>query len=170
VLHALVPVSAHAGALAATGNRFASVRVPLPIGAGDPVERVRRAIDGLRTARARGGFRAGTHLAGAAGAATAAIERAGVAFYSRKATTVVSSVRGPTRHVHLCGATVTDVVAWAPPVGTIALAFTLISYAGRVRVGVYADARVVGDPQPVLYSLEQELASLRTDCAPKLRA
>jgi WS/DGAT/MGAT family acyltransferase len=171
VLHALVPVSAHAGGVdAASGNRFASVLVPLPVGAADPVERVLRAKDGLRAARARGGLRAGAHLVGAAGAATAAIERAGVTLYSRKATAVVSSVRGPPCDVHLCGATVSDILAWAPPPGTIALAFTLMSYAGGVRVGVLADAQVIGDPRPLLQGLERELAGFHGDCGPKLRA
>jgi hypothetical protein len=156
-VHALVPVSVRAGVSAAAGNRFTSVLVPLPIAVLDPSQRLRLAADGLRAARSRTIVGAGVRLVGAAGLVGGAIERLGVSLFSHKASVVVSSVRGPGEPLHLGGSLLRDIIVWAPPPGAIALAVTLMSYAGGVRVGVSADARAIGDPGPIARAIERDL-------------
>jgi hypothetical protein len=92
--------------------------------------------------------------------ATAAIERLGVSLFSHKASVVVSNARGPKRTLHIAGGEIKDIMVWAPAPGDIALAVTLMSYAGRVRISVAADAAVIGDPRPIVVEIERELASL----------
>ena len=160
VLHALVPMSLEARG--GVGNHYGSALVALPVGTADlahRVHQVRRTTRGLRSRRA--GI-AGARLASAAGALSAMVERAGVSFFSRRASVVVSSVRGPSTPVHLCGASVRDIVVWAPASGTITLSVTLMSYAGHARVAVAADARVVGNARRVVAELEREIASVGT--------
>jgi diacylglycerol O-acyltransferase len=120
-------------------------------------ERSRRVAESLRAARARSALRAGLHLVGAAGASGRSVERLAVSFFSRKASVVVSSVRGPTGPLHIGGALLRDILVWAPAPGTIALSVTLMSYTDRVRVGVAADERVIGDAAPLVAALERAL-------------
>lgn len=160
VLHALVPVSLAAGR--GVGNHYGSAIVALPVGTPDLAARLRKVRSTTRTLRSRRAALAGARLAAAAGALSAAIERAGVSFFSKRASVVVSSVRGPTSPLHLCGAFVRDVLVWSPASGTITLSVTLMSYAGRARIGVAADSRVLGNARRVVAELEREIATLST--------
>jgi diacylglycerol O-acyltransferase / wax synthase len=157
VVRAMVPVNLRGAAGGATGNDYASVFVSLPLGDLDSHERVRRIGASLRAARSRGSLRASAHLVGAASVVGAPLERRLVRFFSRRASVVVSSVRGPLVPVHLGGILVRDVLVWAPAPGRVPLSVTLMSYAGRVRIGVSADAHVIGDPTPIVDELEREL-------------
>jgi diacylglycerol O-acyltransferase len=168
-VHALVPVSLRPGAASEDGNRFASVFVGLPVAVADPRERL-RAIHGELRRRRSGGAGSGARLVGAAGAATAAIERLGVALFSRKASVTVSSVRGPGQRIHLAGLPVEDVIAWAPTAGGISVGVTLTSYAGRVRIAVGVDAGLIGDPREITDGIVRELAGESGAFAPGVRA
>jgi hypothetical protein len=99
-------------------------------------------------------------MAVVAGATLPAAPHAAISFYSRKASVVVSSVRGPEQPLHLCGSRIRDVIVWAPPSGEIAFSVTLMSYAGRARIGVAADARVLRDGRRIVRELEDEIASI----------
>ncbi|MCW5833214.1 MAG: DUF1298 domain-containing protein [Labilithrix sp.] len=160
-IHALVPVDARGGAPGGLGNRYGSALVPLPIGAGGLDERVRRVREAVRALRSGGAGAEAARLAEAAGALSGFVERLGVSLFSRRASVTVSSVRGPTRELRLCGAVVRDVVVWAPAAGSIALSVTLMSYAGRARVGVAVDARTIGSARRVVERLERELEQIR---------
>jgi len=98
-VHALVPMSMPPGPDPSAGNRYASVFVPLPMALPDREARVKQLRESLTALRARGAASAGSSLASAAGAATAFVERAGVVLFSRRATVMVSDVRGPTEAV-----------------------------------------------------------------------
>jgi diacylglycerol O-acyltransferase len=161
LLHALVPVDTRAGAPAsAMGNRFGSVLVPLPVGTADLEGRVAGVREATRSLGSRASGIAATRVAAAAGAVSAIVERIGVEVFSRKASAVVSSVRGPTSAVHICGAFVRDVVVWAPAPGNIGVSVTLMSYANRARIAAAVDAHVVDDARRIVHELEQELEGL----------
>ena len=159
-VHALVPVSLHVGESADAGNQYASVFAPLPMTPLDPVARLRRTARGFRRARSRGSVSAGAELVSAASALAAPLERWGVSRFSRKASVVVSSVRGPSESVRICGSLLRDVIVWAPAPGTIGIAVTMMSYAGRVRIAVSTDARAIGDPTAIASRLEHALGVL----------
>jgi hypothetical protein len=157
VLHALVPIDIRHGGANMLGNHYGSVLVPLPVGTSDLATRiayVRAAAGALRSRSA--GARA-ARIATAAGAMSAIVERLGVELFSRKASVVVSSVRGPGSELHLCGSSVRDIMVWAPASGSIAVSVTLMSYAERVRIGIAVDARVIDDARRVVRELELEL-------------
>ena len=158
-VHALVPVRLHHAAHGDRGNDYASVFVELPLADLAPDELVRRIGGSLRVARSRGAVRAGAQLVAAAGTIGGGIERKAVSFFSRRASVVVSSVRGPSKHVHLGGTLLRDVLVWAPAPGSVRLSVTLMSYAGRIRIGVSADALGIGDPALIVDALERELGA-----------
>ena len=158
VLHALVPVIApQTGSSSVLGNHYGSVLVPLPVGAFDLASRIRGGRDAARTLRTHGAGVAAARRAAAAGAISPFIERIGVELFSRRASVTVSSVRGPAHPVHLCGAAVRDITVWAPASGSIPLSVTLMSYDGRARIGVAADAHALGDARRIVRELERQL-------------
>ncbi len=158
VLHALVPVIvSQRGSSDVLGNHYGSVLVPLPVGAFDLAARIRGGRDAARRLRSHGAGVAAARLAAAAGALSPFIERIGVELFSRRASVTVSSVRGPADSVHLCGAAVRDIMVWAPASGSIPLSVTLMSYDGRARIGVAADAHALGDARRIVYELECQL-------------
>jgi WS/DGAT/MGAT family acyltransferase len=165
VIHALVPIDVPRTASMSRrplGNHFGSAFVPLPVGTEDIASRVRAARAAARSLQSRRAGIAGARLAAAAGGLSALVERLGVEFFSKRASVVVSSIRGPERALHVCDAAVRDVIVWSPSPGSIALGVTLMSYAGHVRIGVAADAHVVGDARRVVRELESEIARLST--------
>jgi len=169
-LHALLPVHVPIHDNRDVGNHYGSIIVSLPVDIADPRRRLRRIHDELQTLRSRRAVAGGVNLAFAAGLVPAAVERLGVSFFSRKASAMVSNVRGPAHVLHIAGAAVRDVVVWAPSPGSIALGITFMSYAGRARIAVSADAGVIGNPGGILRALEDELMilapSVSTSSAP----
>ncbi len=159
VVHALVPVALQTNDDTDAGNRYISVFVPLRVALEDGGARVRDVAHELRELRARHqSISSSVRLTSAAGATTALIERAFVRLFSKRATLMVSVVRGPSHPLRLAGATVRDVTVWAPVPGTIALGVTLMSYAGRVRLGLNTDAKVVQHPESILNDVLRELS------------
>lgn len=167
-LHALLPVSVRRGSAAQQRNAYSSVLLPIPLtvgtagtaGAMHSDAELHATQAALHAARASVAARGG-HLVGAAGVAPAFVTRLGLRFTSRKASVVVSSLRGPSSRVHLGGAVVRDVLAWAPSTGAVGLAFTVLSYGGRLRVGILVDAQLEARVRRVLLpSLERHLAAL----------
>lgn len=157
-VHALVPVRLDRAALGA-GNRYASMFVPLPIGLGDPIARARSIDHDVHELRARGALAAGSGVVRTAGILTAAVERAGVAVFSRKATVMVSNVRGPDEPIDVAGVPVADVLVWAPSPGSIGVGVSLFSYAGHLRIGISTDARLPVDPAQLAAEVQSELVA-----------
>ncbi len=161
-LHALVPVVARGGTPTDAGNRFASLFVPLPIGIDDVRTRASIIEHEVADLRAHGAVAAGMRAVGAAGVATALVERIGVILFSRKGTATVSNVRGPDAPIHICGAEVTGILVWAPSPGSIGIGVSLFSYAGSARISVALDSGLGVDAARFAADLEQDLAALST--------
>ncbi len=164
-LHALLPVDARPRGSrpeerVTLGNSFGSVLVPLPVGLRDRAERARFVAREMRRIRSGATGAGAARMAAAAGVLSSFVERLGVAIFSRKASVVVSSVRGPDHHLRLCGARIDDVIVWAPATGSIGVSITLMSYAGHARVGIAVDEGISDDPRRLLRVIEEELDPL----------
>ena len=160
-LRALVPVNLRrvVGG-GATGNRFGLVFVPLPLTLATPAARLdetRRRMDAIKaSSEAVMAF----GVLGAMGLATALVERFGVELFTRKATALVTSVPGPSAPVRLAGHPVGSILVWAPASGQVGVTLSLLSYAGRLQLGVASDERLVSDPDAIAAAYEDELAQL----------
>lgn len=167
-VHALVPVPLGRSTSSTMGNQFASVYVRLPVHLAQSHARVHAVRAELRVARARATTRAAP-IVDVAGMAAARIERWGVLFFSRKASVVASSVRGPEQRLSLVGVPIEDLVVWAPAPGRVALSVTLTSYAGQVRLGVSSDAQLAADPDEIIRVLSAELQPEPAPSPPAIR-
>jgi WS/DGAT/MGAT family acyltransferase len=162
-LRALVPVSVRTDDPAALGNRISFLPIELPVGEPDPL-RVLQLVR-ARTAAAKGGGDAGA-LEALARAADA-LPGPGRRLLARGAVRavgfnlVVSNVPGPPVELALLGRPLLAVHPMVPLLHGHALTIGAVSYAGRLHLGLGADAAVVPDVVDVARDLEAAFDALR---------
>jgi diacylglycerol O-acyltransferase len=100
---------------------------------------------------------------GAMGLASPTIERLGIELFTKKASMLITNVPGPAATVQIAGQDVSSMVVWAPTSGSIGLGFSLLTYAGELRLGVAADANLVSDPRELVALFEREIEAMRID-------
>lgn len=160
-IHAAVPVNLRrAEDVLRLGNRFGLVFVPLPMGMGDPLDRlftVRR-----RMRRLKESPEAGTvlRILGTVGRASSQSQRRLVELVAGKTSAVITNVPGPTEKLSLGGVPVRSLMFWVPMSGRVAVGISIFSYAGRVRLGIASDAGLMPDPETVADAFQEEFAAL----------
>ena len=131
------------------GNEVGLVLPPLPTDEADPgrrIERVHAAMDTIkRTNQALATF---AGIAGS-GYGRPAWTRALVARYATTSSVIISNVPGPIAPLTIAGTRVRDALFWVPCSGHLALGVSILSYAGRVRLGVRADTAILGGEEGV---------------------
>ena len=143
------------------GNRFGLVFLSLPLGIQDTLgrlEELRRRMQALKRAPDAA---ATFQLLWVMGLAPRAFFDLVVNLFAAKATAVVTNVVGPREPIKLAGVRVRQAMFWVPCAGHLALGVSLLSYAGRVWVGVHTDAALIPDPERILDGFERELKALR---------
>jgi len=75
---------------------------------------------------------------------------------------VVTNVPGPQGIVRLAGSLVRSMVFWVPQRARIGLGISVLSFAGKVQVGIIADRRVVSDVDELVADFEAEFEALRS--------
>jgi len=142
------------------GNRFGLVVLSLPLSVDSARARLRevkRRMDALKhSAEAQ----VGMAIVATMGLAPRGLESLGVAFFTTKASAVLTNVPGPREPLRLGGRTIRRILYWVPQSGDLALGLSIFSYAGAVSVGVMADARRLPDPAQLVTDIEAELAAL----------
>ena len=160
-VHALVPVNLRGvtSSLDELGNLFGLVLMALPVGEREARARVREVSRRMRRLKASPEALVAHDLLGIMGAAPQPVEDAGVSFFGRKASLVLTNVPGPRERLHFAGAAIDRVVFWVPQSGRVGLGVSLLSYAGAVTIGIVSDAALVADPEVLLADVEAELAA-----------
>jgi WS/DGAT/MGAT family acyltransferase len=142
------------------GNRFGLVFLALPIGLADQGERLyelKRRMDALKkSSEAVVTFAA----LNAVGAASSEIESQIVGLLGNKATAVMTNVPGPRQPLFLAGAPLESMMFWVPQSARLGLGVSLLSYAGKVRIGVVSDAGLVRDPESIVARFEDEIRAM----------
>jgi diacylglycerol O-acyltransferase len=162
-LRALVPVSVRTDEASALGNRISFLAVELPVGEPDP--RRILALLRARTAAAKEGGDAGAleSLARAADALPGAARRLLTRSAARAVgfNLVVSNVPGPPVPLSLLGHPLVAIHPMVPLLHGHALTIGAVSYAGRLHLGLAADASVVPDVAVIGHDLEHSFSVLR---------
>lgn len=163
-LKALVPVNVRAAGTAADlGNAVSFAAIELPLGDMDPTAVLRAVRDRTRAAKREGAARplhvlarAGDLLPGT-GRRAVARTAARVASYNA----VVSNVPGPPVELSLMGRVLRSVHPAVPLLEGHGLSIGALSYAGRLQIGIYADAQVLPDAVDVARDMESAFDALR---------
>lgn len=122
------------------GNRFGMVQLELPVDEANPYRQLDLLHERLRAVKASGLPPLSWALMGWLGHAPAAVQQGVLAQLADRASLVLTHVPGPQQPVRLAGVEVEDMLFWVPQSGSIGLGISLMGYAGKVRVGVLADA------------------------------
>ena len=142
------------------GNRFGLAFLGLPLGQGEPLDRLfetrRRMMAIKNTPEALVTFQ----ILRALGLAPRHVFDLVVDLFGAKATAVVTNVIGPRVPVTMAGVPMRQCMFWVPSAGRLGLGVSLLSYAGRVHVGVQSDAGLVPDPDRIVAGFVAELEAL----------
>jgi hypothetical protein len=82
-------------------------------------------------------------------------------FLANKCTAVVTNVPGPQREVTLAGRRVRSMMFWVPQRADIGLGISILSFAGKVQVGILADTALMPDAAELARAFEKEFEALR---------
>jgi len=142
------------------GNKFGLVFLPMPIGVPDPIERLRLVKQNMDDLKSSPEAVATYGVLNLFGAVPARVEDTLVDFFDTKGTSVITNVPGPQVQLYLAGAPINTVMAWVPQSGRIALGISIISYNGKVRLGVATDKGLVPDPETIVTFFVEEFQEL----------
>ncbi|RMF74625.1 MAG: wax ester/triacylglycerol synthase family O-acyltransferase [Acidobacteria bacterium] len=142
------------------GNHFGLVYLSLPVGIEDPFDRfleTKARMDAIkRSPEALVAFQVLRGLGYVPRGGTTPV----VEMFARKATAVMTNVPGPREPISLAGSRLERAMFWVPRSGPIGLGLSILSYAGRVYVGIATDAGLVPDPQRIAEHFHDELAAM----------
>lgn len=139
------------------GNCFGLILVDLPIGVRDPAQRLQAVARNMQTLKDSGEARVMLGGLAAAGHMPVAAEKRIVQMLSAKAVAVVSNLPGPRQPVHFAHTRLRNLVFWPPQAGGIGIGISLLSYAGRIRIGASTDAALVRNPQVLVDAFRRAL-------------
>ena len=172
-LRALVPVSIRAEDEHGTlGNRIAAMRGPLPVYAGDPVERlriVREAMRGLKQSKQALGAEVISGLERFA-PPTLLAQASRLNFSTRLFNLIVTNVPGPQLPLYLMGREMQELVPVAFLPEDQALAVAVMSYNGQVDFGLLGDYDAMADLEVFAELLEESLDELLAAAREQSRA
>jgi diacylglycerol O-acyltransferase / wax synthase len=145
----------------ALGNRFGLIFVDMPLGMRNPLRRLYEMHSTLSALK--GSMQPPMTLAmlGLLGMLPAGLQGPAVELFSRKGTVVVSNLPGPKVPLYLCGQSISEMYFWVPQSGSMGIGVSVLTYAGRVHVGMIADRNLVPDTQRVVDLFAPEFERLR---------
>jgi WS/DGAT/MGAT family acyltransferase len=169
VLKVLVPVSLRAeterGSL---GNRVGGLLLPLPVGIGDPAERLNRVATIEHELKEHSEAEASELLLAAADLLPAPLVPAAAALMDRQrlANLVVTNVPGPSVPLYAMGAELLEAFPAVPLAGNLTLGVAVLSYRNALNLGITADTRTCPDVDAFVHGLEHAFVELGAHWAP----
>ncbi|MBI2390311.1 MAG: DUF1298 domain-containing protein [Deltaproteobacteria bacterium] len=161
-VRALVPVFIR-GDRGGAGNHFGLAYLPLPVDEPSRKARLRAVKKEMDTIKSAPDATVAFVVLGAMGLASPSLERFGIELFTKKASMLITNVPGPAATVRVADQDVTSIVVWAPTSGSIGLGFSLLTYAGELRLGVAADAGLLPDPHALVACFEREIDGMRAE-------
>ncbi len=142
------------------GNKFGLVFLSLPVGIADSLDRLyelKRRMDELKNSpEAVVAF----GILNAIGMGPKEVEDIVVTIFGTKATTVMTNVPGPRQQIYLAGSPMRDLMFWVPQSGKLGMGISIISYNGKVNLGVVTDAKLVADPERIIAGFHEEFEEM----------
>jgi hypothetical protein len=143
-------------------NHFAAVPLELPAGPGpfqDRIKAVKARMDELkRSVTPLVIYRLQRTLLAFL---PKAVSRSLIDFLANKCTAVVTNVPGPPGDLRLEGRKLRAMLFWVPQRARIGIGVSILSFAGKVQVGVMADEALMLDPADLVAAFEEEFEALK---------
>jgi WS/DGAT/MGAT family acyltransferase len=172
-LRVLVPVSVRSAEARGTfGNQVSAVFCPLPVGEADPVSRLRKISEAMR------GLKEGGQAVGALALSrlgdfappTLLGQAARLQAVTRVFNLVVTNVPGPQFPLYLLGKRMLSCYPQVPLAAQQAVGIALLSYDGRIGVGLLGDADAAQDLPALAAAMRSALEELTAAAADPARA
>ena len=109
-------------------------------------------------------------ILGATGMSPKQIEDIIIKIFGMKGTAVMTNVPGPRKPLYLAGAKISSLMFWVPTPGNLGLGVSIVSYDGKIVLGIATDAGLIPDPELLLESFYQELEFMQSWGYPRNRS
>jgi len=160
-LRAAIPVNVREpGTAFELGNKFSLVFLALPVYIEDPILRLREVKKRMDLLKQSPDAFIAFMVLSALGISSANIATTASNFFANKASTVMTNVPGPREPLYFAGKKIENFIGWVPRTGRVGMGISIISYAGKVGVGLVTDEGLVPDPDMILKYFEDEVESL----------
>ena len=161
-IRAVVPVNLRTSdAIDLSGNRFGLVFLSLPVGILDPLKRLVILRHRMNEIKNSPEAVVAMGILSAIGMTPTQIEHVIVTIFGMKGTAVMTNVPGPRQPLYFVGARIENLMFWVPMPGNLGLGVSIISYAGKVTLGVATDEGIIPDPESILKNFQDEMKFLR---------
>ena len=167
VLRAIVPVSRRVpGDPGRLGNLSSDMFVELPVHLPDPAARLAAVAARTAEQKAREVADATAAVVRMADHIPAALVAHGARAYGRsgqgRVNVVASNIPGPVEPQYLAGRRLLELVPYVPTAQEVRASAAMVTYAGRLTVGITADGEAVPDVDLLIGAVERELGDLVT--------
>jgi diacylglycerol O-acyltransferase len=171
VLRAIVPVSRRVpGQPVRPGNLASAMFVELPADLADPAARLSAVAARTTEQKSRDVADATAAVVRMADHIPAALFALGARAYGRagqgRVNVVASNVPGPSQPQYLAGRRVLELVPYVPTAQEIRATSAMISYAGRLTIGITGDAAALPDVDRLIAAVGRELGDLVAELGP----
>lgn len=144
------------------GNKFGIVFLSLPIGIGDPLERLHEVHKRMLALKNSKEAPVSMGILSAMGMSPNELQGTLVKMFGSKTTAVMTNVPGPPMPLYLAGQKIEGLMFWVPQSGRVSLGISIISYANKVFLGIASDVGLVPDPDLILDGFYEEFAAMMT--------
>ncbi|UCF45814.1 MAG: wax ester/triacylglycerol synthase family O-acyltransferase [Myxococcales bacterium] len=142
------------------GNRFGLVFLDLPVNEKTTEARFRGLKERMDAMKGTPEAFVAFGILNALGHTSATIEHIVNDVFGRKASLVVTNVPGPREPLYIDGVRLRDVMTWVPHPARLGLGLAILSYAGKVIVGVRVDEAVSNNPAHLVTLFEDEVSGM----------
>ena len=142
------------------GNKFGIVFLSLPVGIGDPLERLHEVHKRMVELKNSKEAPVALGILSAMGMSPNELQGTLVKMFGSKTTAVMTNVPGPPMPLYLAGQEIDGLMFWVPQSGRVSLGISIISYANKVFLGVASDAGLVPDPDLIMTGFYEEFEAL----------
>ncbi|MFZ1411345.1 MAG: WS/DGAT domain-containing protein, partial [Micropruina sp.] len=164
-LRAIVPVSSRApGEAVRPGNLASAMFIELPVDLADPRDRLSAVAARTAEQKSHEVADATAALVRAADHIPAPLFARGARAYGRarqgRVNVVASNVPGPSETQYLAGRRVLDLIPFVPIAQEIRTSAAMVTYAGRLTIGITGDADALPDVDQLIAAVGRELHEL----------
>jgi diacylglycerol O-acyltransferase / wax synthase len=142
------------------GNKFGIVFLSLPVGIGDPLERLAEVNRRMNELKGSQEAPASFAILNAIGLSPRDAQEELVKMFGSKATAVMTNVPGPPMPLYMAGSKINGLMFWVPQSGRVSLGISILSYANKVFLGVATDAGLVPNPDEIIEGFYEEYEAL----------
>lgn len=142
------------------GNKFGLVYLSLPVGIADPFDRLQEVHRRMNQLKNTPEAAVAIGILNAMGMSPMEVRSQSVSMFANKATAVMTNVPGLPIPLYLAGKQIDQIMFWAPQAGGVALGISILSYAGKVYLGINTDAGLIPDPDTIIEGFYSEFDAL----------